>query len=102
MNEQPNPTPSTGDLWQELIDLMHERRAVGIERYKTPLQPNNGRNALRDALEESLDKTVYLHQHAREMQQLGDELRAILDRTTCLETYDRLKAIIQRYPCLAP
>lgn len=65
---QPPPTPSTGDVWQELIDvetdpalreLMIARRQLGIERYGTPLQRGNGRDAERDYREELLDAMVY-------------------------------------------
>jgi hypothetical protein len=38
------------------------RKQVGIERYGTPLQPFNGRDALRDAYEEAIDLTMYLKQ----------------------------------------
>jgi len=75
---QPPPEPGKGDLWQDvmadalrLIDHhikyailadMERRRRVGIERYGTPLQAHNGREALVDAYEESLDLDVYLRQ----------------------------------------
>jgi hypothetical protein len=73
--EQLFPTPSDGpDVWAEaikhaeevnlgpsLIQRMRERRALGVERYGTPLQPGNGRDNLRDALEEALDLYAYLY-----------------------------------------
>jgi hypothetical protein len=39
---------------------LDDRLALGIRRYGQPLQPFNGRNALRDAYEEALDLCVYL------------------------------------------
>ena len=45
---------------------MEERRQVGIERYGTPLQPNNGRDALVDAYQEALDLACYLRQSIAE------------------------------------
>lgn len=39
-----------------------DRKALGIERHGQPLQAHNGRDALRDAYEESLDLVVYLRQ----------------------------------------
>jgi hypothetical protein len=39
---------------------MQSRHELGIKRYGTPLQPHNGRDALRDAYEEALDLAVYL------------------------------------------
>jgi len=71
LKEQPTPTPGTGDLWQNLIDkeddgpvrdAMVVRRQIGIDRYGTTLQADNGRDALRDATEEALDLLVYLEQ----------------------------------------
>lgn len=39
---------------------MQARHELGIKRYGTPLQPNNGRDMLRDAYDEVLDLAVYL------------------------------------------
>lgn len=41
---------------------LEAREQLGIERYGTPLQPHNGRDALRDAYEEALDLACYLKQ----------------------------------------
>jgi hypothetical protein len=61
--EQPAPRRNDGPIIQDLvIDDMHERLAIGITRYGTGLQPNNGRDALRDAYEEALDLATYLRQ----------------------------------------
>ena len=67
---QPAPLASDGDVWAEIIAeldetdplraLAVERRAQGIERYGTPLQRQNGRDHLVDALQETLDLWVYL------------------------------------------
>lgn len=54
----PAPTPSTGDVWREVIDgpgrvlppdlraAMEARRRLGIDRYGVPLQRANGRDHL--------------------------------------------------------
>lgn len=70
MNDQPAPTPGTGDLWADLLRatpmprslriLCRERRALGVRRYGIPLQLDNGRDMRRDAREEALDLAVYL------------------------------------------
>lgn len=68
--EQPAPAAGMGDIWADIIpDLpailqpyATERRRQGIERYRTPLQPHNGRDALYDAMQEALDLVVYLRQ----------------------------------------
>jgi hypothetical protein len=69
-HDQPTPTPGTGDLWASLLRatpmprdlriLCRERRALGVRRYGTPLQLDNGRDMRRDAREEALDLAVYL------------------------------------------
>ncbi len=64
--DQPPPKPSSGDLWLLVIEDMKHRRRVGIERYGTPLQPGNGRDALVDAYQEALDLAVYLRQAIEE------------------------------------
>ena len=86
--EQPAPLPGTGDVWQEVIDgeplavlreLYVARRALGVARYGTPLQRGNGRDHLRDALEEALDLMAYLKAEG-----LVFEVRAARTLTLCL------------------
>lgn len=61
--EQPMPTPNDKPSIQSLVRAdLDAREQVGIERYGTPLQPDNGRDALRDAYEEALDLACYLKQ----------------------------------------
>lgn len=45
------------------------RKQEGIKRYGTPLQANNGRDALLDAYEEALDLAIYLRQVIEEQKQ---------------------------------
>ena len=55
------PVVNNGPVIQNLvIDDMHDRLSLGIERYGTGLQANNGRDMLKDAYEEALDLCVYL------------------------------------------
>lgn len=49
-------------VWSLVIRDMADRDAMGLKKYGTRLQPNNGRNALQDAYEEALDLAVYLRQ----------------------------------------
>lgn len=58
---QPAPTPNNGPAIADLVmaDLAR-RKQIGIERYGTPLQANNGRDNLWDAYEEALDLCLYL------------------------------------------
>lgn len=70
-NEQPMPNKVDGPAMQDLvIEDIQKRKQVGIERYGATLKAFNGRDALRDAYEESLDQTFYLKQANIEHQQL--------------------------------
>lgn len=67
MSEQPEPTPNASrPIWELVIEDMANRDRIGRERYGTPLQAHNGRDALRDAYEEALDLAVYLRQAIEE------------------------------------
>ena len=61
--EQPMPIPNGRPSIQSLVRAdLDAREQVGVERYGTPLQAFNGRDALRDAYEEALDLACYLRQ----------------------------------------
>jgi hypothetical protein len=61
--EQPAPQANNSTpIWDLVIADMYERDHVGRQRYGTPLQANNGRDALIDAYQEALDLVVYLRQ----------------------------------------
>lgn len=60
---KPNNSPSIHDL---VIEDMKSRKEMGLNKYKTILQANNGRNALKDAYEEVLDLAMYLKQKLEE------------------------------------
>lgn len=51
-----------------ITDIIN-RKQEGIKRYGTPLQANNGRDALLDAYEEALDLAIYLRQVIEEQKQ---------------------------------
>lgn len=62
--DQPPPIHRPGALSVQAAvrrDLI-AREEVGIARYGIPLQPHNGRDALRDAYAEALDLACYLKQ----------------------------------------
>lgn len=65
LRPEDQPLPQKNDLpcVQDLViqDLEH-RKAVGIRRFGTTLQPHNGRDALRDCYEELLDACNYMRQ----------------------------------------
>lgn len=61
--EQPMPIPNNRPSIQFLVRVdLDEREKVGIQRYGTPLQAFNGRDALRDLYEELLDACCYIKQ----------------------------------------
>lgn len=70
LDPQPDPVAASGDVWAEIIaelpdghilrPLAIARRQQGIDRYGVPLQRDNGRDHLMDALQEALDLMVYL------------------------------------------
>ena len=64
---QPKPKKNNyPHVWDLVIEDMKARDELGFKRYKTHLQPFNGRDALQDAYEESLDLCVYLRQAIEE------------------------------------
>lgn len=58
----PVADPSRGDVQSLVIADIEERRRVGIQRYGTPLQTFNGRDALIDLYQELLDAAMYTRQ----------------------------------------
>lgn len=61
--EQEMPVRNDSPSIQGMVRAdLETREAIGVERYGTALQPNNGRDALRDAYEEALDLACYLRQ----------------------------------------
>jgi hypothetical protein len=77
--------------YNELIGRMIRRNALGIERYGVPLQPDNGRDSILDALEELLDGSAYLHNAAIEC----DDPRLLAMSCEAVHFALRLQRIIQ-------
>lgn len=77
----PNDGPSAHDLAilhistgydddphiERLTEIIKERKEFGLKKYGTLLQAYNGRNALKDALDEAVDLIVYSMQARMEM-----------------------------------
>lgn len=60
---EPAPTADENvPIWGLVIQDMQARDQFGRCKYGTPLQPFNGRDALKDAYQEALDLCVYLRQ----------------------------------------
>lgn len=64
VSEQPEPVvvDGVGYVYERVMEDMRARADMGLKKYGTYLQANNGRDALRDAYEEVLDLAVYLRQ----------------------------------------
>lgn len=60
--DQPLPAAGQESVQDALIKMIEERRELGIRRYGRPLETFNGRDPLRDALEEAVDLAAYLMQ----------------------------------------
>lgn len=74
VQDQPAPKPNTlPAIWDLVIEEMRHRDRIGRQRYGTPLQPFNGRDALTDAFQEALDLVVYLRQAIYEREQKATE-----------------------------
>jgi hypothetical protein len=66
-----------------LRNLLLKRKQLGEERYGTPLQAFNGRDALTDALEEAMDLCIYLMQLVQEAPELSRERSNMLYQYDC-------------------
>jgi hypothetical protein len=76
IEDQPAPVPNDKPaVWSLVIEDMQARDALGRERYGTPLQPFNGRDALVDAYQEALDLVVYLRQAIAERDEQDENRR---------------------------
>jgi hypothetical protein len=83
----PEPAPVRNErpaVWDAVIQAMKDRNDWGISKYGTPLQPFNGRDALRDAAQESMDLTVYLFQAILENEERKKEIDGIFCRLLSL------------------
>lgn len=57
---------------------MQKRAKLGEAKYKTRLQPHNGRDSLWDAIEEAADMLCYLYNEWEEREDLGRINKKIL------------------------
>lgn len=91
--EQTPPADGTGpDCWELVLADMRERRLVGIEKYGKPVRPDNGRDALTDAYQESLDQCVYLRQ-AIEQKRAAEVEAAIPSMAEIIEVMNAISQV---------
>jgi hypothetical protein len=99
--DQPLPVVNDESFVQDLVIADFEaRKAVGIERYGTPLQAFNGRNVDLDLYEELLDATTYLKQKLVERESMAETvvelhraLEGLLGAELPLAIYERLELL---------
>jgi hypothetical protein len=97
--EQQLPVVNDNPYIHDLVAAdIQGRKEIGTERYGTPLQSDNGRDALRDAYEEVLDQSVYLRQAIEERKLkltfLATRLNRFLNEYSIFESReDREKAL---------
>jgi hypothetical protein len=79
---QPEPPPrgDGAEVLPMVIADLQARSEMGRAKYGTTLRVNNGRNALMDAYQESLDQVMYLRQRLEE-----DRLREEAEHNTLLD-----------------
>lgn len=71
--DQRLPIPNDQTSCQDLVIAdIEARKALGLKKYGTLLQPFNGRSFLQDAYEEVLDLAVYLRGRLEEERQSDD------------------------------
>jgi hypothetical protein len=61
-SHDPQPAPTAGDgrdVMAELARIVQERQSLGVRKYGRSLTPHNGRDGLRDLLDELLDASAY-------------------------------------------
>lgn len=68
VSPQPPPTPAKVDIVPLVIADLEKKAILGLEKYGTPLQANNGRNALIDLYQELLDACCYIRQYLKEQE----------------------------------
>lgn len=52
--------------WDAVVEIIGQRKRIGLDTYGVPLVAGNGRDPLTDALEELADAAVYLRQAVEE------------------------------------
>jgi len=63
---EPSPSPGQTDIWPLVLQDIKARVDMGIGKYDTVLQSNNGRDSLMDAYQEAIDLVMYLRQAIEE------------------------------------
>tara|TARA_Y100000114_G_scaffold156241_1_gene182799 strand:- start:685 stop:1059 length:375 start_codon:yes stop_codon:yes gene_type:complete len=90
------PVPNNSEpVVNQVMHDLHRRKVMGIKKYGTPLQANNGRDALQDALEEVYDLACYLKQFRLEMDHDKELLERCLGNLTDPELKEDLSSTLK-------
>lgn len=93
MSDQPMPVAGTEDVTPVarglFLTMLLEREVKGIETYGRSLQTHNGRDALRDLMEELIDGWQYA-------------VQASLEREALIAENARLRAELERWQRMQP
>jgi hypothetical protein len=82
---EPAPQPNTSrPIWELVIEDMRARDAGGREKYKTPLQAFNGRDADVDLYQELLDAVAYQRQKIEERRSPDHIFAAVAELTSMI------------------
>jgi hypothetical protein len=77
---QPDPKQGQQEVAQHVLDDMRDRIEMGRDKYGNLLETFNGRNAMWDAYQETLDLAMYLRQELMEQESIEtDEIVSAYD-----------------------
>lgn len=82
MSQQPPVKNGYPHVADQVIKEIYLRKKLGTHNYGCALQPFNGRNALQDAYEESIDQSLYLKQALIEREEMISLLHAMANAKT--------------------
>ena len=107
--EQPEPTKNNLPAsWDLVTKDIQDRDQMGLQKYKTRLQPFNGRDTLTDVYQELLDAVVYIRTALYERDNAKNSINALCDRVHAanqkwwvdLETGEPIKRNVGELLCL--
>lgn len=84
---QPDPVQGREEVLHHLLARIEQRKRQGIATYGTTLHTFNGRSALTDAIEEGIDKVIYLEQELLERAELNNFVELVASAEDVPEYY---------------
>jgi len=102
---EPPPQPGKTVVSDYVLADIHKRIIMGLEKYGTKLQTNNGRDALWDKYQELLDAIFYARQEILEKEEETKSLCQVyallaenphLDKAAIAESVSLLRSVLAR------